>query len=114
MVEKYLEEHYDEIFEEYSKRHPEHITSDFILEEDGNWDYIEEIVNDLYGKDKIDDLVLTGIILGILFIITFATIFGIAIHNMIIDHKCYKLPVSEFYSTEMCKPYWKYRQVGKK
>ena len=46
--EEILEEHYLEIYEEYCKRHPEEITSDFMLEEDGNWDYIDEIVEDLY------------------------------------------------------------------
>lgn len=35
-----------EIYEEYCKRHPEEITSDFMLEEDGNEDYIDEIVED--------------------------------------------------------------------
>ena len=45
--EEYLEKHYLEIYEEYCRRHPEEITSDFILEEDGNEDYIDEIINDM-------------------------------------------------------------------
>ena len=36
-----------EIYEEYCKRHPEEITSDFMLEEDGNEDYINEIEFDM-------------------------------------------------------------------
>ena len=43
----FLEKHYLEIYEEYCKRYPEEITSDFILEEDGNPDYIDEIIEDL-------------------------------------------------------------------
>ena len=50
-MEKYLEEHYDEIYEEYCNRHPEEITSDFMLEEDGNQDYINEIISDLKDKE---------------------------------------------------------------
>ena len=49
MYEKYLDMYYDEIYEEYCKRHPEEITSDFMLE-DGNEDYIEEIIKDLFLK----------------------------------------------------------------
>ena len=42
-----LKEGFDNlIYEEYCKRHPEEITSDFILEEDGNEDYIDEIVEE--------------------------------------------------------------------
>ncbi len=41
---------YEEIYEEYCKRHPEDITSDFTLE-DANEDYLEEIINDM---NKID------------------------------------------------------------
>ena len=47
-MEQFIEEHYLEIYEEYCKRHPEEITSDFDLIEDGNEDYIDEIVEDLY------------------------------------------------------------------
>ena len=46
--EEILEEHYLEIYEEYCNRHPEEITSDFMLEEDGCEDAIEEIMEDLY------------------------------------------------------------------
>ena len=35
------------IYEEYCKRHPEEITSDFMLFEDGNQDYIDEIIEEL-------------------------------------------------------------------
>ena len=42
----------EEIYEEYCKRHPEEITSDFMLFEDGNEDYIKEIIKDLYVSDK--------------------------------------------------------------
>ncbi len=41
-----------EIYEEYCKRHPEEITSDFILEEDGNEDYIEEIIKVLKAREN--------------------------------------------------------------
>lgn len=43
-MDKGLEE---KVYEEYCKRHPEEITSDFMLEEDGNEDYIQEIIEDL-------------------------------------------------------------------
>ena len=65
-------------------------------------------------KDKTDDLVLTGIILIIFILLVAITIFSIAINNMLIDHKCYMMTDEEFFQTEMCKPYWSYRQVGKK
>lgn len=40
------------VYEEYCKRHPEEITSDFMLDEDGNEDYIKEIIEELKGSDK--------------------------------------------------------------
>lgn len=43
-MEKEIEE---KVYEEYCNRHPEEITSDFMLEEDGNEYYIEEIMKDL-------------------------------------------------------------------
>lgn len=48
LYEELLEKHYLEIYEEYCKRHPEEITSDFMLEEDGCEDAIEKIMEDLY------------------------------------------------------------------
>ena len=36
------------------------------------------------------------------------------IEDFRIDHKCYMMSDEEFFQTEMCKPYWSYRQVGKK
>lgn len=42
--EEYLEKYYQKVYEKYCELHPEEITSDFILEEDGNEDYIEEII----------------------------------------------------------------------
>lgn len=50
MNDDFLEKYYLEVYEEYCKRHPEEITSDFILEEDGNEDYIDEIIKDLKGE----------------------------------------------------------------
>lgn len=38
-------------------------------------------------KDKTEDLVLTGIILIIFILLMAITIFSIAIHDMLIDHK---------------------------
>lgn len=49
--DKYLNEHYDEIYEEYCKRHPEEIHSDFYLC-DGNDDYIDEIIEDLLKENN--------------------------------------------------------------
>lgn len=48
--EKFFEEHYYEIYERYCEEHPEEITSDFILEEDGNWDEIDEIIEELIAE----------------------------------------------------------------
>ena len=51
MYEKYLDMYYDEIYEEYCKRHPEEVKNDeWILEQDGNEDYIEEIIQDLKSR----------------------------------------------------------------
>jgi CO dehydrogenase/acetyl-CoA synthase alpha subunit len=49
---KWFAEHYEEIYERYCEEHPEEITSDFILEEDGNWDYIDEIIEELKNEDN--------------------------------------------------------------
>lgn len=65
-------------------------------------------------KDKTEELVVTTIILMLMIILTFIVVLSIAIHNMLIDHKCYMMTDEEFFTTEMCKPYWSYRQVGKK
>ena len=65
-------------------------------------------------RDKIDDLVLTGIIWIMLLIFCAVGFFSIALHNMIIDHKCYMMEDEEFFQAEMCKPYWSYRQEENK
>ncbi len=41
---QYFANHYQEIYEKYCELHPEEITSDFILEEDGKEEYIVEII----------------------------------------------------------------------
>lgn len=46
------EEEYLKLYEEYCKRHPEEITSDFILEEDGNEDYIDEIIGEMKNEQS--------------------------------------------------------------
>ena len=51
-------------------------------------------------KEKILNI---GIVLGLSLI----TLFAVHFIGMIIDHKCQQLPISEFYSNKMCKPYWK-------
>ena len=53
MYEEYLDKYYDEIYEEYNKRHPEEIKNDeWLLEEDGNENYIEEIIKDICPRFK--------------------------------------------------------------
>ena len=53
-----------------------------------------------------EKLLNVGIILGVLFILSLITLFAVHFIGMIIDYKCQQLPVSEFYSNKMCKPYW--------
>ena len=48
-MNKELEE---KVYEEYCKRHPEEIHSDFMLDEDGNEDYIAEIIEDLTKESE--------------------------------------------------------------
>ena len=55
-------------------------------------------------KDKLLNI---GIVLGISFVLGLIIFFTVHFIGMIIDHKCQELPVSEFYSNKMCKPYWK-------
>ena len=52
LYEQLLEDHYLEIYEEYEKRHPEEIHSDFMLEEDG--DESIRLWKELFGS-KFDD-----------------------------------------------------------
>lgn len=52
MTNEFFEEHYEEIYERYCEEHPEEITSDFILEEDGNQDYIDEIIEEIVGDEE--------------------------------------------------------------
>lgn len=48
--EEILEKHYLEIYGRYCIEHPEEINSDFILEEDANEDYLQEIIEEMRDK----------------------------------------------------------------
>ena len=50
--EKFLEEHYQEVYEIYEDRHPEVIHSDFYLEDEADFEEVEEIINELMIKKE--------------------------------------------------------------
>ena len=43
-------------------------------------------------------------------LVTLVVAFIIAFCGMVVDHKCQQLPISEFYSNKMCKPYWEVKK----
>ena len=43
-LEQFFEDNYEKIYEKYCELYPEQIHSDFILEEDGDWDSIDDIM----------------------------------------------------------------------
>lgn len=52
-------------------------------------------------------------ILGIIVIIAmliFAIWFVIEFKEMLNDHRCYNLPLDEFYQDEKCERYWDFRE----
>ena len=53
--------------------------------------------------DKVFAIFIVGVVI---ILVGFVVAFVIALCNMVIDHKCQELPISEFYSNKMCKPYW--------
>ena len=54
-------------------------------------------------KNKILDIILLAVV-----IITaiFVIYFMISIKDIMQEYTCYKLPINEFYQSEMCSKYW--------
>ena len=53
-------------------------------------------------------LEITGIITIVIVIITII-LFLIAFKEMLNDHRCYNLPLNEFYQDKKCEKYWNMR-----
>lgn len=54
-------------------------------------------------------LEITGIITIVIVIITII-LFLIAFKEMLNDHRCYNLPLNEFYQDKKCEKYWNMRR----
>lgn len=53
-------------------------------------------------------------IFGIITVIVFIIIFIIAFKEMLNDHRCYTMPLNEFYQDKKCARYWDMQEWGSK
>ncbi len=60
-------------------------------------------------EDKIEKIIgISAIIIGIVMCIGII-IFAIEFAEMLNDHRCYNLPLNEFYKDKKCEKYWRNR-----
>ena len=60
--------------------------------------------------DKLEKAITILGIIVIIAIIIFAIWFVIEFKEMLNDHRCYNLPLNEFYQDEKCERYWDFRE----
>lgn len=60
--------------------------------------------------DKLEKAINNLGIIVIIAIIIFAIWFVIEFKEMLNDHRCYNLPLDEFYQDEKCERYWDFRK----
>ena len=60
-------------------------------------------------EDKIEKILgIAAIIIGIVMCVGII-IFAIEFAEMLNDHRCYNLPLNEFYQDKKCEKYWRHR-----
>lgn len=60
-------------------------------------------------SEKADKILNIAAIITIILFITFILFFIIAFKEMLNDHRCYNLPLNEFFQDEKCSKYWRYK-----
>lgn len=60
-------------------------------------------------KDKLDKTLEIIAIITIILYIAFVIFFTIEFKEMMNDHRCYNLPLNEFYQDKKCEKYWDMR-----
>lgn len=58
---------------------------------------------------KADKILTIAAIITIILVIIFFVFFIIEFKEMLNDHRCYNLPLNEFFQDEKCSKYWGYR-----
>lgn len=68
-------------------------------------------------KEKIDKALEIAMIIVFVTVCIAGIIFLIAFKEMLNDHRCYNLPLNEFYQDKKCEKYWDMRnwsdEIGK-
>lgn len=57
-------------------------------------------------SEKADKILNIAAIITIILFISFIIFFIIAFKEMLNDHRCYNLPLNEFYQDKKCEKYW--------
>lgn len=61
-------------------------------------------------KEKTDRALETAIVLTFILFCIGTILFLIAFKEMLNDHRCYNLPLNEFYKDKKCEKYWSQRK----
>lgn len=61
-------------------------------------------------KEKTDRALETAIVLTLILFCIGTILFLIAFKEMMNDHRCYNLPLNEFYQDKKCEKYWNLRE----
>lgn len=60
--------------------------------------------------DKLEKSINILVVIVIIAMLIFGIWFVIEFKEMLNDHRCYNLPLNEFYQDEKCERYWDFRE----
>lgn len=64
-------------------------------------------------EEKIEKVLNILAIITISLMVIFIIVFAIAFKEMLNDHRCYNLPINEFYQDKKCEKYWNLKEWDK-